>query len=256
MQRAVYNQGFPVKNRFTVKATPYSLILSIPIFIIFSLINKNPLTLIVQALFLLMAVLLCGFSLRGVRVLPLLPILLFVLIVNSFRGGGEILYRAGPFIVMKQGVGRGVYYGVFILELFAMSTILTRSFSEQDLVSAFHSIGRLFSGRKAVRSPARHFSFTLMLFFILNIFHSAYSELSIFFKKSSFSFRERTLLFVHTLFQQAMNDYEKADAFFPVTLQPRSGDVVFVICQILVLVLALVFGQGVFGRRGWIGMLG
>ena len=135
-----------------------------------------------------------------------------------------------------------MYYGVFILELFAMSTILTESFSEEDLVSTFHSIGRLFSGKKAVRNPAGHLSFTLMLFYILRIFHGAYSELRIFFKKSSFSFRERTLLFVHTLFQQVMHDNEKADAISPKELKPRSGDIVFVICQILVLVLAVLFG--------------
>ncbi len=247
MQRTRHNQGPLVKTLGKVRVTPYSLILSIPIFIVFALINVNHVNLIVQAFFLGLAVLLCGFSLRGMRFLPLLPLLLFIFVFNSFRGGGEILFRAGPLIIMRQGVGRGLYYALFIMELFTMSTILTRSFTEQDLVSTLYTINRLFSRGKSAREPARTGGFALMLFYILRIFHGAYTELGIFFKKSSRSFRERTLLFVHILFRQAMHDYERADAFSPEVLKPRSGDVVFVLSQILFLVSAVFFGHGVHG---------
>jgi energy-coupling factor transporter transmembrane protein EcfT len=174
MQRTRHNQGPLVKTLGKVRVTPHSLILSIPIFIFFALINVTHVTLILQAFFLGIAVLLCGFSLRGMRFLPLLPLLLFIFVFNSFRGGGEILFRAGPLIIMQQGVGRGLYYALFVMELFTMSTILTRSFTEHDLVSALYTINRLFSRGKGAQDPARTGGFALMLFYILRIFHGAY----------------------------------------------------------------------------------
>lgn len=247
MQRTRHNQGPLVKTLGKVRVTPHSLILSIPIFIVFALINVTHVTLILQAFFLGIAVLLCGFSLRGMRFLPLLPLLLFIFVFNSFRGGGEILFRAGPLIIMQQGVGRGLYYALFVMELFTMSTILTRSFTEHDLGSALYTINRLFSRGKGAQDPARTGGFALMLFYILRIFHGAYTEIGIFFKKGSRSFRERTLLFVHTLFRQAMHDYERADVFSPEVLKPQSGDVVFVLSQIFFLVSAVFLGHGVPG---------
>ena len=245
MPRAVHNQGFPARGSFSFKTTPYSLMLSIPIFILFSLIFRNAFALLLQVIFIVMALLVCGFSLRGLRILPLIPLLIFIIAVNAFRGGGEILYRAGPFIIMKQGMERGLYYAVFVLELVAMSTMLTRSFSEEQLVSAFHSIGRLFS-RKS-RAKADQFSFSLMLFCILRTFHAAYSELRIFFRKNPLSFRQRTLLFVRKLFQQVMRDYEKSRGFYPETLQPRMGDMAVVICQLCILVAAILLVRRVSG---------
>jgi len=250
MPRAVHNQGFPARNRFSSKTTPYSVMLSIPIFILFSLIFRNAFTLLLQALFIVMALLVCGFSLRGLRILPLIPLLLFIVAVNTFRGGGEILYRAGPFIIMKQGVGRGLYYAVFVLELVAMSTMLTRSFSEEQLVSVFRSVGRLFS-RKSHEKAADHFSFTLMLFCILRTFHAAYAELRVFFRKSPLSFRQRTLLFVKKLFQQVMRDYEKTHGFYPETIKPRIGDMAVVICQLCILIAAILLVRGVSGFTRW-----
>ena len=152
-------------------------------------------------------------------------------------------------------MGRGIYYGVFVLELFTMSTMLTRSFSEEQLVSVFHSIGRLFS-RKADGKAADRLSFSLMLFCILRIFHAAYSELHIFFRKSPISFRQRTLLFVQRLFQQVMRDYEKTHGFSPVTLRPRMSDMAFAIGQSLVLIAAVLLGRRVLGFTLWFGLLG
>jgi len=148
---------------------------------------------------------------------------------------------------MQQGVGRGLYYALFVMELFTMSTILTRSFTEHDFVSALYTINRLFPRGKGAQDPARTGGFALMLFYILRIFHGAYTEIGIFFKKGSRSFRERTLLFVHTLFRQAMHDYERADVFSPEVLKPQSGDVVFVLSQIFFLVSAVFLGHGVPG---------
>ena len=244
MPRAVHNL------RFLFKTTPYSLMLSIPIFILFSLIFRNAFTLLLQAFFIVMALLVCGFSLRGLRFLPLIPLLLFIVAVNAFRGGGEILYRAGPLIIMKQGVGRGLYYAVFVLELVAMSTMLTRSFSEEQLVSVFRSIGRLFS-RKSHEKAADHFSFSLMLFCILRTFHTCYAELRIFFRKSPLSFRQRTLLFVQKLFQQVMADYEKTRGFYPETFRPRIGDMAVVIFQVCILVAAVLLVWRVSGFTRW-----
>jgi hypothetical protein len=182
-----------------------------------------------------------GFTCKQFRILPIIPLLLFILVVNAFRGGGEVLLRQGPLIIMRQGVRRGLYYVVFIVELFMMSSMLTHSFSEDQLVSAFHTMGRPFSGR-IDRKARGQFNFTLMLFCILSTFHSAYSLLRVFFQKSPLSFKKRTLLFIDTLFRQVMHDFERAHAFSPLLLKPARGDVIYVICQIGVLTAALLMG--------------
>jgi hypothetical protein len=149
---------------------------------------------------------------------------------------------------MRQGLRRGLYYAVFIVELFMMSSMLTHSFSEDQLVSAFHSLGRPFSGRAGEKN-ADTFTFTLMLFCILKTFHSTYSQMRVFFRKSPLSFRQRTLLFIHTLFRQVMHDYDRAREFAPALLKPGQGDVMFVLCQLAVLTASVLMGKNVFGLR-------
>jgi hypothetical protein len=249
MQRAVHSQGFHVEKKLSFTSTPFSLVFAIPLFIVFTLIFRNWLALVMQAAYIVILLLLCGFSIRGLRVLPLIPLLLFIVVVNSFRGGGEILYRAGPFIVMKQGVLRGLFYGVFVTELFVMSSMLTRSFAEEQLVSVFHTLGGPWS-RKTVQRHSHQLSFTMMLFSILRAFHGAYANLHIFFKKNTLSFRQRTLLFVQTLFEQVMKDYETDGVFSPAVLRPSAGDMLLVFGQFLALITALLLGR-FFGLLPW-----
>ena len=217
-----------------------------PVFIGFALARINFFTLLMQSLFLGISVLFFSFSLRGMRwraVLSIVPLLLFIFVFNSFRGGGEIVLRAGPVMIMRQGVERGFYYSLFVLELFFMSNFLTRSFSEDELVSVLFTM-KMFSRGKRSQDSEERAGLALMLFYVLKIFHSAYRELRIFFKKSSRSFRERALLFVHTLFMQAMRDFE-SHPIEPGTMKPRFSDALILLVQFLFLFCAVLIERSI-----------
>lgn len=227
-------------TRTKARVTPLSLIISIPLFIFAVLFKHNIYALFLQAAFLLLSMLLFALSpreLRWKRLLPLIPLLLFVFLFNAFRGGGEILLRLGPIMLMRQGVNRGLYYAAFILELWIMSGLLT-SFSEQELLSTLYTIGRPF--REKGKDPGGDGGVALMLYYVLKIFHSTYVELRQFFVRGSGPLSRRTLLFVYSVFKHADSVYEKSDSVDPKTIRLRISDYLFVVLQVIFMLTAFI----------------
>ena len=221
-----------------VRITPFSLIFSMPVFITAVLLERTPFTLSFQALFLVLSVVLFTIDpkvLRWKRLLSLLPLLLFIILFNAFRGSGEILFRAGPLVFMRQGAWRGVFYAVFVLELWVMSGFLT-GFEELELVSALHAIGRVWRRKEENRSGDASISF--MILSVLRLFHSTYAELRRFFARGSGSLSKRTLLFIAASFQRAEEEYEQSAHIHPLPLRPRPADYLFVTVQTAFVVAA------------------
>jgi energy-coupling factor transporter transmembrane protein EcfT len=232
-----------------VKITPYSQIINICVFIPVALLNLNPIVLAFQALLLLTSIPLFHMSLEGFRgryLLYLIPLILFIIITNSFRGGGEIILRAGPFLLMKQGVFRGLYYSTMILELYMMSSYLTRSFSEQMLVSTLYTIGIALQRNRSKeerRGDDVAVQFALMLYYILRLFHGTYAELKVIFdrkgsSRQGYSLKRQTIVFVHRVFKTAVEDYARTENMQLIKIVPRVHDLVFVVLQITLLAAA------------------
>jgi hypothetical protein len=209
-----------------------------PIFIAAVLLERTPLTLFFQALFLALSAVFFTVDpkvLRWKRLLSLIPLLLFVILFNAFRGSGEILFRAGPLMFMRQGVWRGVYYAAFVLELWVMSGFLT-GFEELELISALHAIGRFWKRKEETGSDDASISF--MILSVLKLFHSTYAELRRFFERGSGSLSKRTLLFIAAVFRKAEEGYEQSACVHPQPLRPLIADYLFVTVQTAFLVAA------------------
>jgi energy-coupling factor transporter transmembrane protein EcfT len=221
-----------------IKITPFSLIFSMPVFIAAVVLGKSTVTLVIQGVFLLISVLIFTLdpsALRWKRLLSLTPLLLFVVLFNAFRGGGEILFRAGPLMLMRQGLVRGIYYAFFILELWVMSGFLT-GFEELQLISTLYTIGWFLKGRKGSGKE----DMSLMLISVLKLFHSTYVELRRFFARGSGSLKRRTLVFIAALFRRAEGEFENSGNVKPVPLRPRSSDYLFVTIQVVVHVIPFI----------------
>jgi energy-coupling factor transporter transmembrane protein EcfT len=219
--------------------TPYSQIFSIPIFIAAVLVDRNPFILFLQAIFLVLSIPVFRLEIRGIRwrqVLHLVPILLFVIVFNAFRGGGEIILRAGPVLVMRQGMYRGIYFSAFIVELWIMSALLTRSFPEHELLGTFHAMSFQRRGR---RDRSDGGGIALLLYFILRLFHSTYSELRTFFERGSPTLKERTLRFISAAFRHAEMRYVELGSVEPQTLKPRPSDYLYAGLQASTVLAAL-----------------
>ncbi len=228
------------------RITPYSQIINILIFILFVLITTSNMTLIFQAVFIPLTALLFRIRIRDLRIKQLFylfPVLLFILIFNAFRGGGEIVFRAGPLIVMKQGILRGLFYATFVIELFFMSRTLTKSFNESELLSMLHTMSDMFQSRRnkrwvqtsQVNAPA---PFVLILYHILKIFHNTYAELRIFFKTGAGSIREKTVNFIRTVFLKSARDFEIHSRSNISKTKPQGLDWLYVGLQVCFLVSA------------------
>jgi hypothetical protein len=211
-------------------------------------------TLVFQAVFIPFTALLFRIQIRCLRIKQLFylfPVLLFVLIFNSFRGGGEIVFRAGPLIVMKQGILRGLFYATFIIELFFMSRVLTKSFNEGELISILYTTNDMFHGRKSkggaqITQVNATPGFVLILYHILKIFHNTYAELRIFFKHGAGSIREKALHFIRTVFMKSARDFEMYGKTNISKLKPRGLDWLYVGLQISFLVSASIIEMLVF----------
>jgi energy-coupling factor transporter transmembrane protein EcfT len=218
-------------------ATPYTIVFSIPLFAVVALLGVNFYLLIFQAAYIFLASILLRMDLKrlGWRMpLSLMPILLFVILFNAFRGPGSVLFRAGPILIMGQGLLRGLYFMGVVVELWFMSRLLT-SFTEEDLLCTLNSLGRLCRIRREAQDAA---GFALMLYYVLKIFHSTYAELRQFLRGGS-SLSQRTLLFINEAFLKAEEIYDRTDHTALSTRKPSLRDALYATGQLIVLLSAI-----------------
>jgi len=227
-----------------VRISPHAQLVNTVLFAVAALFMKNMFIPGMQGILIILSILLFGVRYRG-RILtfflPLIPIIFFILILNAFRGGGEILLHAGPLILMKQGMVRGAYYSLFIVELFFMSRALTDSFSHEEFISTLYTIDSIVIRliRKKNDAPDdRENGVVNVLFYTMRIFYNSYAQIKIFFKRRSVSLKEKTVLFFREAFFRSLNEFERrpVGGFYIVRMTP--GDILYILLQIIFIVPA------------------
>lgn len=186
------------------RITPLSHIINIILFAVFTLVSKRFAVVALQCLFLLLSFYMCGVRVRDIPLKQLsavVPVIGFVLILNCFRGTGEILFSAGPFSVVKQGIIRGLFYTAVIIQLWTMSKLLTTGFSERQLLRSV----------SLFRRTPRTFGVFLVLYYILRIFHNTYIELKNLFTGSRKGIKDRTVRFLVHAFERAKEDFDRLE---------------------------------------------
>jgi len=229
--------------------SPYSQCTNIVIFALFSLLTDYRAVIAVQFLIILISILIFRMKIKNFhmqQILSILPILFFIFAVNSFRGGGEIIFRWGPFILIKQGMMRGLYYGGVIVELFIMSKLLTGSFNEKEIISMLFTLDRvwvrIFSFFKSKVSRYREnnieerVNFTFVLYYVLLIFNISYSELGVFFKKSNLPVKERIIYFFSRVFRKSTIEYQRIESLEAINILPVFNDYVYSLMQVTALI--------------------
>jgi len=243
-----------------VGITPISQLVNTLAFGAFALATRRFLTPGLQAV-------LVGFSLFFFRkrlrdlelaaFLHVLPILLFVFVMNCFRGHGEILARCGIFVLVKQGLLRGAYYCSVIVLLFVMSRLLTKGFGETRLLSLFIALSDWFykvfpriEGRVRVEGEVPG-GFLLLLFYVLRMFQTAYSEMGEFFrsrrKGGDTTVRRRIIAYFVRVYRKAMielgntrHEHERPSARSSGLV---AADGLYISLQAAVIAASLVFGR-------------
>jgi hypothetical protein len=161
------------------------------------------------------------------------------------RGGGEIIARFGPFLVVKQGIVRGLYYSIVIGELFIMSKLIAKGFPQELLISTLYSIdlsipkkGRVKGVAEGKPSASLHRynrSVFLVLFYTLKIFEAAYSEMRLFFSRNSNPLKDKIVRYFSSVFEKSLREYENLDSIEVERIKPVFFDYVYISLQILLL---------------------
>jgi len=151
-------------------------------------------------------------------------------------------------VIMKQGVARGIYYSVFIIELYFMSKTLTGAFPQKQLISVLFTIdAKVFkrSGKKKKSAAEKNGGLVMILYYMLRIFSTTYSELNTFFKNSSsLTMKEKVIYFFKKVFVRSLEEYEKSGNLAMGTIKPTAGDFFYTSLQIVFLFSAF-FMKGV-----------
>jgi len=232
-----------------LKVTSFSQLINIIIFILFSLLTQYPITPLLQLGLILISYYILKIHLRAIKfkeVLPILPILLFVFIINCFRGNGEIAFRFGPFALVKQGIYKGYYYSFVIGILFFMSKILTKAFDYNENISVLYSIDRVIISRMPFIKSEGSFhnrKLLIVVYYILRIFENTYSELRIFFDESKFSLKQKLILFIYSVFKLSENNYLEMDGLEISTIKPITGDFLYISFQLSMCILIFIFNR-------------
>ncbi len=207
--------------------TPYSRIAGIFLFIAFALIARHFFILFFQALFIAVSIIFFDmkFGTRCIRrMAALIPLLLFIVVFNGMRGGGEVFLQRGPLIVMKQGVFRGLYFALMVMELYLLSRALTETQPER-LLSTLHTLNNIVTGKKrSTRRTDETGGLIIMLYYVMRIFYNTYSELNVIFKRG-LPVRTRTLLFIRTVFSSSEAEYRRASEHELEIVRPVPGDI-------------------------------
>ncbi len=226
-----------------VRISPHAQIVNTLIFAASALIVKNLFVPGIQCILIILSIILFDIRYKGrifTFLVPLIPIILFILILNSFRGGGEILLRAGPLLLMKQGIIRGAYYSIFIIELFFMSRALTDSFSGEDFISTLYTIDtvvfHLFRKKPDTEGKSEN-GILRVLFYIMRIFYNSYSQVAIFFKKGP-SLKDKTVLFFREAFFRSLDEFESQPENMLHVIAMLPGDILYIILQVFFMVPA------------------
>jgi len=234
--------------------SPYSQCINILVFTIFALLTNYKAIIFVQFFPITLSIIIFSMKIKNFQIrdiFNIFPLLFFIFVVNSFRGGGEIIVRFGILLLIKQGMVRGLYYSGIIIELFFMSRLLTGSFSEKQLISVLFTVNKtastlfsyLFSRKKKFYERKKSLLYNLntherinivfVFYYVFLIFNIAYSEFNLFFKRSKMPVKQRTILFFQRVFKKSTLEYKRIDSIDVKTVYPLYGDYLYCLVQII-----------------------
>jgi hypothetical protein len=124
--------------------------------------------------------------------------------------------------------------------------LMTEGFSSDLLISTFYSIDRYVFKRlkfRRKRSNPEGGTFFLVLYYVLKIFRTVYSELKLFFRAGQGSLKEKTVLFFNTVFSKSLDEYENINRVSVLTVKPAVFDYFFMAGQAACLSAALLIKQ-------------
>jgi energy-coupling factor transporter transmembrane protein EcfT len=218
------------------RTTPYSQLANILLFVPSALVINHYVILAAQAVVILCAILVFRLRMRNLRpeqVAHLLPVILFVCLINALKGGGEIVAGAGPLLVTRQGIWQGAFFSMFILELYVMSRLLTDAFEQKTLLHALGTIDRALHRRTGTGE------IMVLLYHVLQVFKNFYQELRMFFRHRERPLRARILGLSRELFFRSLSQYEaerEATGIMAAeSLRPAAADYVYVCVQAAVI---------------------
>lgn len=262
--------------------TPLSQLFNTLLFAFYSLLTHSFTTILFQGALVSFSLLFFRKNVRGVRVrafIPILPVLVFVFTVNCVRGYGEVMLRLGIFVLVRQGIQRGLYYVLVIVFLFIMSRLLTHGFAQEELFNSLYSLARFFGklklpGRRScpggwiARRPADDtagvargiahgiaaseaarpddpcppavVTFLLVLFSVLRMFQVAYAEMKLFFKKGERSLKQRVIDYFYAVYGKSMEEFDGIETSSWRTVRFLPFDYLYVSLQVALLVASSV----------------
>lgn len=237
-----YNTG--KKNRSSFPLSPFPFYINTLLFTILALTTRYYLTLLLEFIFLFFLLALCTMfsnrkkpvSLRAI--FSLIPLFIFIISVNSFRGGGEIIFELWHFHIIKQGVYRGFYFSGVVLLLFIMSRFLIMVFDENEILS---SVTFFRNRKKNNKDESGNLQLLLIIVYVIKILKFAYEEMKVFFERNRGKLKMRFLEFFIVVFNRAELEYHHFESInlSKVSLKVLDPLVVFIQGIIAVLVLKL-----------------
>jgi hypothetical protein len=255
------------------KTTPYSQIAGIFIFASLAPFTNSSLTLVLQGVFIAAAVFMFRLRLGKLRprqFIHLVPLVLFVLVLNALQGGGEIVLRSGPVMVTRQGIFRGIFLSTYILELFLMSRLLAEAHEKNTILNALQTMeGRMrrmvklrtagSGNRRGYVDRDRHGDrggYLVLLYYVLMLFGNTYGELRLVFRsgagpggpgrpgrKNKESLRIRVLRFFRSVFYRSLREYDEGRWELPESagpLKPVGADWLFIAGQAAVVAIPFI----------------
>jgi len=159
----------------------------------------------------------------------LIPILFFIISVNSFRGGGEIIFEIWHFSVIKQGIYRGLYFSGVVVLLYLMSRLLVIMFDENEIVSSV-----IFFRNRKKNGKSGGMRLLLIIMYVIKILKFAYEEMKVFFKKNEGPVKKRFLEFFVNVFFRAESEYKHLEDICFVSIKSRIGDPVLILVQVAI----------------------
>jgi len=220
------------KGGYFFQLSPFPLYINTLHCTVLALLSRYFLTLLLQYIFILILYILFSKRIRPVKLktlFSLIPILFFFISVNSFRGGGEIIFEIWHFNVIKQGIYRGLYFSGVVVLLYLMSRLLVIMFDENEIVSSV-----IFFRNRKKGCKYGGVRLLLIIMYVIKILKFAYEEMKVFFKKNEGPVKKRFLEFFVNVFFRAESEYKHLEDICFVSIKSRIGDPVLILVQVAI----------------------
>jgi len=180
------------------------------------------------------------------KLIPLIPLIAFIIVINFMHGGGNIFFNIGPFYFIKQGLLRGIIYSGIVIELFSMSNILTEAFNERQTVAVIKGL-KIWKRRNTIER--NRIDFLIIIMYVLSFFKISYKNVPILLGKgvkiNKKKLNDKLVYFLESSLKELQRrmDYIK-DIDLP-SIKFKLSDGFFILFQLLIIFIAIIFNNKV-----------